>query len=160
MCIMTSSQPRIVTLAPGGLRDPGVVVAGCRAGALGVLNFGIRFDVEAAREAAERAARYVRGRGFALRLPMAALGDAPASLDRLPDELNVFVAIEGGGGRDDWAAARAAVRRGALAIAEVTSREAAAAASAAGYDGLIIAGHEAGDRGSDSSSFILLQAIA
>ncbi|MEA2591626.1 MAG: hypothetical protein QOD62_1457, partial [Actinomycetota bacterium] len=158
---MMMSLPRIVTLAPSGLSDPGVVVAGCRSGALGILDFGFRFDAEAAREAAVRAARYVGGRRFGLRLPASELGDA--ILDRLPGELDVFVAVEGGFGRDAWAAARATLRRaggGAVAMAEVTSLAAAEAAAAAGFDALILAGHEAGGRGSDSSSFILLQGVA
>ena len=158
---MTSSLPRIVTLAPSGLSDPGMVVAGCRASALGVLNFGIRFDAEAVREATRNVARYVSGRRFGLRLSAASLcGTFP---DQLPEELRVFVVSGRGLGRDEWDAARSAVGRirgDAVAVAEVTSRESAVAAARAGFDALILAGHEAGEVGADSSSFILLQAIA
>src|SRR3954468_18974562 len=147
---MTLSLPRIATLAPCGLVDPGVVVAGCRAGALGIFNFGNRFDAEATYEAATRAARYLGGRRFGVRLPASALLDA--SLGRLPVELDVFVAVEAGRGGDDWSAARGALRRarpGALAMAEVTSLESAKRAAKAGFDALILAGHEAGGRGSE-----------
>ena len=44
-------------------------------------------------------------------------------------------------------------------MAEVTARELAWSAARAGFDALIVAGHEAGGRGGDESSFILLQAV-
>ena len=158
---MTLSMSRIVTLAPGGT-DPAVAVAGTRAGGLGLLDFGFGVDAEAVRAAAERVARFIPGNrlGFGLRVPVGAV--VASLLDRLPGELTVVVAAEEGGGRDDWAGALAAIGGGdrrRLAVAEVTSMDAARAAAELGYGALIVAGHEAGGRGSESSSFILLQAI-
>ncbi len=49
--------------------------------------------------------------------------------------------------------------RSRLVLAEVTSREDAAAALGAGADGIIIAGHEAGGLASEESSYILLQSL-
>src|SRR4051794_26827790 len=120
MSIMTLSLPRLITLSPTGLADPGVVVAGCRAGALGVLDFGTCFEVETARAAAGRVARYLDGGGFGLRLPAGALG--AVALEGMPAGLGVVVVVEDGGGRDDWPAARAALGQGGrrpIAVAEV-----------------------------------------
>src|SRR5438105_1044910 len=115
MCIMTLSLPRILTLSPGGQEDPGVgvVVAGSRAGALGVLDFGIRSDAGAVREASERASRYLGGRGFGLRLRAGALGDALP--DRWPAGLGVVVAVEEDS-NDDWAGTLATLRRAAPGV--------------------------------------------
>src|SRR5262245_1874778 len=168
MDIMKLPIPHIVTLAPAGLADPGVAVAGSRAGAVGVLDFGFGFDGEAVLRAAEGVARYLRGQGhgrkhalgFGLRLPVEAAG--AWALGRLPSELSVVVAVGGRGKALDWAGPGAVLGRGGrrlVGMAEVTSRDAARAAVAAGFPALIVAGHEAGGWGSDSSSFILLQAV-
>ena len=53
---MTLQLPRVLALAPSGVSDSGLVVAGSRAGALGVLDFGITFDAEPACEAVRRVA--------------------------------------------------------------------------------------------------------
>jgi acyl transferase domain-containing protein/NAD(P)H-dependent flavin oxidoreductase YrpB (nitropropane dioxygenase family) len=80
-------------------------------------------------------------------------------MDGLPGEVRSVIAIEDMGATD-WAGAWVELsRRRVLAVAEVTSRDAACAAAAAGFEALVLAGHEAGGRGSDSSSFILLQAV-
>jgi acyl transferase domain-containing protein/NAD(P)H-dependent flavin oxidoreductase YrpB (nitropropane dioxygenase family) len=142
------------------MTDAGVVVAGSRAGALGVLDFGFGLSSEAVRGAAERAADYLRrsGLGFGLRLPAGAVG--AGWLDGLPEQLSAVFAAEEGGVCTDWVRARGAVAgRGMVGVAEVISREGALAAAAAGFDALVVAGHEAGGRGSESSSFILLQAV-
>ena len=154
---MTSHFPRIIVLAPGGLVDPGVVVAGCRAGALGAFDFGLGFDPGRAAEAARRASEYVVGREFGLRVSADAL--EPGWLAGMPDRLGLVIVTEVVA--TDWAAALEILRRsGRRGLAEVTSRASAHEAARAGFEGLIVAGHEAGGRGSDESSFILLQAVA
>ena len=154
---MTSHFPRIIVLAPGGLVDPGVVVAGCRAGALGAFDFGLGFDPGRAAEAARRASEYVVGREFGLRVSADAL--EPGWLAGMPDRLGLVIVTEVVA--TDWAAALEILRRsGRRGLAEVTSRASAHEAARAGFEGLIVAGHEAGGRGSDESSFVLLQAVA
>ncbi len=154
---MTSHFPRIIVLSPGGLVEPGVVVAGCRAGALGAFDFGLGFDPGRAAEAARRASEYVVGREFGLRVSADAL--APGWLAGMPDRLGLVIVTEVVA--TDWAAALEILRRsGRRGLAEVTSRASAHAAVRAGFEGLIVAGHEAGGRGSDESSFVLLQAVA
>jgi acyl transferase domain-containing protein/NAD(P)H-dependent flavin oxidoreductase YrpB (nitropropane dioxygenase family) len=150
------------------MADPGIAVAGSRAGALGVLDFGLGFEGAAVWQAAGDVARYLRrqgqgGRpGFGVRLPVTTI--EPALLEGLPDALRVVVAVEGGlaGDVPDWTGALAVLEHlgvGIAAVAEVTSREAAKAAVEAGFGALIVAGHEAGGWGSETSSFVLLQAV-
>ncbi|HMB03887.1 MAG TPA: beta-ketoacyl synthase N-terminal-like domain-containing protein, partial [Isosphaeraceae bacterium] len=155
---MTREIPRILTLAPGGLNDPGVVVAGSRAGALGVLDVGLRFEAGAAVEAARRTAALLGDRGFGLRVSGEAVRGGDEWLDRLPAGLGVVVVAAPGAG-DEARVLEALRRSGRRALAEVTTRDGARAAARAGFDGLVLAGHEAGGRGSDDGSFIFLQAV-
>ncbi len=157
--------PRVVALTPSGLGDPGILVAACRAKALGVLDFGIGTEAGAVEPAVERAARFLRRDGdrFGLRLPLGAIGTVLAG--RVPLSLEVIIGVDSGIDRWDEAvgairdAGRAADRR-FVAVAEVTTVEAARSAAGAGVDALIVAGHEAAGRGSELSSFIALQAVA
>src|SRR5207244_2927090 len=87
------------------------------------------------------------------------LGDLdPRWLAGLPEGAGVVIVT--GDDATDWPLALATLRRsGRIALAEVTSRASARAAGRAGFDGLLVAGHEAGGRGSEESSFILLQGV-
>ena len=157
---MTRQIPPILALAPEGLSDPRVVVAGARAGALGALDSGQRFETEAVIAAAGRVAAVLGARGplFGLRVPAASFRSEAAWLQQLPSTLGVLVVI----GIDDGEGPRlldVARRSGRLALAEVTTREGARNAARAGFDGLVLAGHEAGGLGSDDGSFIFLQAV-
>ncbi len=103
---MTSHLPRIIVLSPGSLVDPGVVVAGCRTGALGAFDFGLSFDLEWVAAAALGASGYAGGREFGLRVPAEALG--PEWLAGMPDRLGVVIVTEGA--ETDWARARATLQ--------------------------------------------------
>ena len=158
---MTSVLPRVLALAPTGLLDPAPVVAGSRAGALGVLDPGPNPgpDVGPTLAALQRVARFL-DRPFGVRLPT--LGTSSAWLERAPVGLAAVIGTEGDTAPSvaDWAAFVEEVRRsGRLAVAEVTSRASALAAGRAGADALVVVGHEAGGRVGDESSFILLQAV-
>src|SRR5512142_3405711 len=121
---MTREIPCILTLAPGGLTDPGVVVAGSRAGALGVLDVGLRFEAGAVVEATRRTAAYLGDRGFGLRVSGEAVRGGDEWLDRLPAGLGVVVVAAIGAG--DEARVFDVIRRsGRLALAEVTTRDGA-----------------------------------
>src|SRR5262249_36267092 len=70
------------------------------------------------------------------------------------------VLIVVGGRESDWRrAAAVAGLHSQTTVAEVISRDSAREAAAAGFEALVIAGHEAGGNGSDDSSLILLQAV-
>jgi acyl transferase domain-containing protein/NAD(P)-dependent dehydrogenase (short-subunit alcohol dehydrogenase family) len=155
---MTHPIPRILTVGPGGFDDPGMVVAGSRAGALGVLDAGFRFDEESCVKVAEHIARYLGDRSFGLRVPGEAFAGQVLWLDRLPAGLSLII-VDGISGGDEGRFFELIRRSGRRGMAEVTTRAGAVAAARAGFDGLTLAGHEAGGHGSDEGSFIFLQAI-
>src|SRR4051794_40798041 len=125
---MTRPIPRILAVAPGGLIDPGIVVAGSRAGALGVLDAGFRFEAGALLEGAGRVSRYLGEKAFGLRVAGEATRGPADWLERLPAALGVIV-VEGiAAGRE--AETLDVIRRsGRLALAEVTTRGGALSAS-------------------------------
>ena len=149
---MSTTLPRVIAWTPPGLADPAFVLACGRAGALGVLDLGGSFGVDAAVGAAEVVARH-SDRPFGLRLNADALDWG--LLGRLPTSLvALFLDVPEA---DGWPAAIALARRsGRLAVACVTSRGEAKAAR--GADARVLSGHEAGGRGAEESSFVLLQA--
>src|SRR3954469_14652154 len=104
---MTWLLPRVWALSTSGQGDPGVAIAGSRAGALGLLDFGLGFEVGAVSAAVRRASRFLEGRSFGLRVPAGALGDA--ALGEMPENLGVVVVAEDGD--VDWGRAADLVRR-------------------------------------------------
>jgi acyl transferase domain-containing protein/NAD(P)H-dependent flavin oxidoreductase YrpB (nitropropane dioxygenase family) len=135
-----------------------MVVAGSRAGALGILDAGFRFDAGSCVRTAERVARSLGDRAFGLRVRGEAIEGQAEWLDLLPAGLSVMViaGIEAGG---EGRVLERIRRCGRRAVADVTTRTGAVAAARAGFDGLILAGHESGGLGSDDGSFIFLQAM-
>src|SRR4051812_21299157 len=98
--------PRTLTLSPGGIQGGRATVAGCRAGALGLLDLAFEPDPAQAIEAVGRVGRYLGARAFGVRVD---LGSASRSfLGRLPDNLAVVV-VANGGVAGDWPGAREAV---------------------------------------------------
>lgn len=151
--------PRVMALSAGGEGDPGVVIAASRAGALGVLDYGLGDGAVGSGRVLQQTSRYLKDRPFGIRLPLEAL--ERLDLAGSPAVLRVVIAC-GGSTADEstWARAVAGVRgTGRIVVAEVTSREAALAAAAAGCEALIVAGNEAGGHVATDSTFILLQAV-
>jgi 3-oxoacyl-(acyl-carrier-protein) synthase/NAD(P)H-dependent flavin oxidoreductase YrpB (nitropropane dioxygenase family) len=134
-----------VGICPFERPDPRLVAALCRAGALGVLDLGR--DASVAREALAELARAVRS--FGVRIPDGVEVD-PATLPRGAEVVVLDASHEVG---------RFRPRR---VLVQVTSVEAARAAVAAGADGLIARGSEAGGRvgEGDETAFVLLQRLA
>ncbi len=147
--------PRVLAFVPSGLSEPGLVAAASRAGGLGVFDFANDFRASEAIRAARRVAHLVN-RPFGLRLPADEIH--AALLRDAPDGLRVLIATEPS--LCAWTQAVSEARSlGLSLLAEVTSKTMAEAAAEVGVEGLILAGHEAGGRGSDLSSLILLQAV-
>jgi acyl transferase domain-containing protein/NAD(P)H-dependent flavin oxidoreductase YrpB (nitropropane dioxygenase family) len=152
---MSLQRPEILALAAVEAGGVGVVAAAGRAGALGVLDLEGLSSGEAV--AAIREAARFASRGFGVRATAGAL--AVGRLDGAPGGLDAVIAA--GGPATDWAGALGAIRgsgAGRRALAEVTDRESAVAARRAGFDGVVVAGLEAGGRCGEESSFVLLQA--
>jgi len=154
--IMIDRIPRVFAFAPCDEAGATFAAAASRAGALGVLSFDAgRVDPGKIRAAVALIAR-LTDRPFGVRVPKGLdcdgwLADAPAALAA------VIGTGEGVGG---WPAFVAGVvRRGRRPLAEVTSRDQALAAIAAGAVGVVASGHEAGGGGSELSTFILTQEL-
>src|SRR4051794_9184373 len=135
---MTLLQSRVMVLSPSGQGDPSVVVAGSRAGALGVFDYGLGDLDQVQPESLEAASRLLKDRPFGIRLSSSSLSRSVP--DHWPANLRVLVAseCECGSGGIDWRRLRSLWSGdGRLAMAEVTSRESAAAAADAGFDAVI-----------------------
>ncbi|SIN89960.1 polyketide-type polyunsaturated fatty acid synthase PfaA [Singulisphaera sp. GP187] len=130
-------------------------MAACRAGAIGILDFGITFLAETDLETLHRTSKFLKGQTFGVRLPAGALNESVVAT--FPGNLGMVVVVEAGG--EDWNRLRATLSGcDRIAVAEVSSRASCRAAAAAGFEALIVAGNEAGGRVAEESSFILLQA--
>ncbi|HEY2156532.1 MAG TPA: nitronate monooxygenase, partial [Isosphaeraceae bacterium] len=150
---MTNDVPRIIALAPRGTGGVGVAVAAARAGALGMLDLE-GLDPEAAREAVDRAAGLADWLG--IRIESGTVDED--WMTRLPSAVRAVCCIAEDGA--DWTSSPGrVVRSGRVALAEVTTRDEAALAVKSGASGVVLAGHEAGGRCAEESSFILLQAV-
>ncbi|MFO0908891.1 MAG: nitronate monooxygenase [Isosphaeraceae bacterium] len=150
--------PRILTVATPGVLDPRLVVASARAGALGVLDpapigRGANWSL---RETLERTSETLQRLGFGVRCDASEL--TPAVVTSWPANLGLVVVRNVGSAL--WSSALEPVRAsGRTAMAEVTSREQAVSAVAAGFDTLMIVGQEAGGWVGAETTFILLQAV-
>lgn len=132
-------------MTPFGRADSDMVIALCRAGALGVLDLGR--DPAVARTALARVAARVPGH-FAVRVASDVL-----AVDTLPEQVSTVVvpAARHLSAPEAWGHRRVLV--------EVTSIEEARAAVAAGAGGLIAKGNESGGRIGAETTYILLQRL-
>ncbi|GIJ67168.1 type I polyketide synthase [Virgisporangium ochraceum] len=137
----------IIGVTPFGLPDARLVAALRAAGATGVLDL-TGHDQRAEDELA-RAARWVPGT-FGVRLG----SDPPAGLlGALPDTVDLLVVPH------DLAEWAAVVAGGRTVLVEVTDAAQAVAAVAAGADGLLARGSEAGGAAGELTTFVLLQQV-
>ena len=100
---MTLHLPRIVAYSTSAAGDPGMVVAGSRPGALGVLDFGLGVGTDQDFEVIRRTSRFLGERRFGLEHSGLGIEELPAS--RLPENLGVLIVT----GAEDWSSARAIV---------------------------------------------------
>ncbi|MCB9562278.1 MAG: nitronate monooxygenase, partial [Kofleriaceae bacterium] len=141
--IAVPGRPWIIGLSPLERPDAALVAALCDAGALGVVDLGR--DRDAAAHALAVLTRRLPG-GFGVRIP-----DGVAfAADELPAQVDVVIV---GAGAD------VAAYRPRTVLVQVTSLAEARAAVAAGADGLIAKGAEAGGRIGDETTFVLLQQL-
>jgi acyl transferase domain-containing protein/NAD(P)H-dependent flavin oxidoreductase YrpB (nitropropane dioxygenase family)/NADP-dependent 3-hydroxy acid dehydrogenase YdfG len=137
-----------------GWPDPGVAIVASRAGATGLLDLAHTTDLDTARSAIARLAAFGRGSlGVKVqggsRLAAELAGELPPAIN-----LVVLAGAEAASAAPAIALARTAGRR---VLVECTNVDAARAAVAAGADGLVAKGHEAGGHVGEETTFILLQ---
>ncbi len=151
----------MIALTPPNISDPQIAIAACRAGALGLLDLGDVESQPSAAEAIDTLSHHagVNGR-WGVRLETDGIfAEKPNRLEAdLQRRLSVLVLA--GVATEALQAARAYGKQLADDVyLEVYEPEMALAAEVAGYDGVIVKGHEAGGRVSCQSSFILLQQL-
>ncbi len=155
---MTSKTlPRVFALAPQDSEGIGIVAAACRADALGIIDFCSDHSRDS-NEAFDRLGRLTTlPFGIRIRVQQIRSGRILTAGTNAP---MVFCLPVWSANGDDLAEAARAIRdAGRVAIAEVTTRGEAARAQSAGFEALIVSGHEAGGPCGDESSFVLLQRV-
>lgn len=152
----------IIAVTPAHSLDPRIAIAATRAGEIGILDLGSKDDATSIADALNRLDA-AAGRSGQWGVRWDTLGEKARGLDKLAALLQRSIDVLAlGGVESDWLARlRKAARRVAKRVfVEVCDGESALAAQAAGYDGLIVKGHEASGRVGKSSSFVLLQELA
>ncbi len=140
---MSSLSSTVVAISPGEHPDAALVIAACRAGALGILDIGR--DAEVGRAALAKVAAAGVG-PFGVRVPLGVALDP----EDLPQQARV-VLLPAGVEVREW--------RGREVLVEVTSVPEARVALAAGAAGLIAKGNEAGGRVGGETAFVLCQRL-
>ncbi|MBL1068753.1 type I polyketide synthase [Streptomyces sp. 7-21] len=149
-------EPGVLGITPFGEPDARLAAAVCRAGALGVLDLGT-----GDRRAREELARFLDWAPgpFGIRVSARTVPALPALLPQLagdgPSPHTVVLAADAPPGP----AQLPGLPGGCRVLKEVTSRQEAAAAAAAGAHGLIARGSECGGRVGTLSTFVLLQQL-
>jgi acyl transferase domain-containing protein/NAD(P)H-dependent flavin oxidoreductase YrpB (nitropropane dioxygenase family)/acyl carrier protein len=151
----------IVAITPAHILAPGIAIAATRAGAVGILDLGLDDDAEASALALGRLRELSGGNGrYGVRWDN--FGVRSRDLNRLGEWLEspVDVFVLATSTFDEALELRKIATRFARHIyLEVHDTKTALAAQAAGFDGLIVKGHEAGGAVGNSSTFILLQEL-
>lgn len=151
----------VVAITPWHRLTPEIAIAACRGGAFGVLDLGVQketADIKAALADVINAVGSAKHWG----IRWDTLGTESRSLEKLSEILDVRTPVPllvlAGVRADELASVyNAAKRLGRDVYIEVQDLDSARAAQAAGYDGLIVKGYEAGGCVSQRSSFMLLQ---
>ncbi|MEV7548968.1 SDR family NAD(P)-dependent oxidoreductase [Amycolatopsis sp. NPDC089917] len=137
---LTGTADLLIAVHPFGVPSARFAAAAARAGALGVLD--LTSGNRAAREELDLAGDWLEA-GFAVRV---------AGPVELPSAVHTVLIAAG----TPVSTVEFAGRR---VLAEVTSRDEAAEAVAAGADGLIARGHESGGRAGELGTFVFLQQL-
>ncbi len=154
---------QVMVQTPAGLCDPSLAIAACRAGSIGVLDLEYctlapqAGDLDSARAAIARLVEHA-GAPFGIKIDAGNRALARALLAATPELLTVVV-LAGASSAAYAALVALAKTRNLTVLAEVTSAAEAQAAVAAGADGIIAKGHEAGGRVGEESTFVLLQRL-
>jgi acyl transferase domain-containing protein/NAD(P)H-dependent flavin oxidoreductase YrpB (nitropropane dioxygenase family)/short-subunit dehydrogenase len=159
-----SKTATVIALTPAHRLLPDIAIAACRANACGILDLGVTPNATSA-AAAIRTLQRGAGTERHWGVRWQNIGNASADLAMLtqllggmgPIPLLILAGIAGAELASTRALAKTLARD---VLLEVTDLDTARAAQQAGYDGLILKGHESGGRVSELSSFVLLQEFA
>ena len=147
----------VSVVTPSGPPEPSLAIAACRAGALGILNLEFSRDRAGSLDAIAKLATSGRGR-FGVQIDGSDEDLLDAILERGDPNLAVIVVAHAEAGR---LAAIAGLIRGAgrRAYLVATDLDRAKAGEAAGFDSIIVKGHESGGWVGEETSFVLLQRL-
>ncbi|MFA5082660.1 MAG: nitronate monooxygenase, partial [Hydrogenophilaceae bacterium] len=150
--------PKIVAISPGHLCDPSIAIAALRAGAIAILDLGPGSDPTRSERvtAVRRLAMEGADKAWGIRLDLIS-GLDPAVLPTLLAS-KVQYCILAGVPLESLVQARQGARLVADQVfLETPTLAMALAAEQAGYDGVVLKGHEAAGRVGTMASYILLQ---
>ena len=150
------SQSRLIAADPVGQPNPALVVAAVRAGAAGLLDLT---RAETAADLLAGVASRVDG-GFWVRPGASVISDDAVRAALPPQVQGVVIDVATAGGELAASVTRWTIGSHRFAVAQVTSREEAEAALAAGAHQLLASGSEAGGRVGETEAFVLFQQIA
>ncbi|MFC0134706.1 erythronolide synthase [Massilia eurypsychrophila] len=156
--------PAVIALSPQHRLAPQIAIAACRAGALGLLDIGIRgFDADTRLAVSELVRSTQLLENWGLRCDL--FDDASSALTKLAGQIGLAtpapVLLLAGIRFDEIGQACAAARALARSVLlEVRNLPEALAAQRAGYDAVILKGNEAGGRVGQQSAFMLAQECA
>jgi acyl transferase domain-containing protein/NAD(P)H-dependent flavin oxidoreductase YrpB (nitropropane dioxygenase family)/NAD(P)-dependent dehydrogenase (short-subunit alcohol dehydrogenase family)/acyl carrier protein len=139
----------LVVLTPPAHSDPGLAIAAARAGARGTLDLEWIADSATASAALARLARFANG-PFGVLLPA---DGGPITLADVIAARPAWVILT----RPTTNVLSSLRQAGIETLAEVTDQPSAQAAVAAGADGIVLKGHEAGGRVGADTAFVLIQ---
>ena len=154
----------LLVVSPAHHCDPQLVIASARFGATGLLDLGLAEPNEVRAGALEKAARLVgRQASWGVRWDVfGCTSRTPSRLVKLVDGRWPILLLGGVDfqRQDPRAILRQGKRVAKRVLLEVCSLEEALAAETAGFDGIVVVGHEAGGRVAIESSYILLQRLS
>ena len=152
------SLPRVIALAPQGIVGITIAAAACRANALGIIDCSFE-DLAGAREAVAQLAK-LTSLPYGIRIRAQRGGVRFVSRRRPSVPLPSFAFRSGLPNLTNWPGRPRIVREsGRFAVADVTTRAEAQVAQSAGFDALMLSGHESGGWCGQESSFVLLQGV-
>jgi acyl transferase domain-containing protein/NAD(P)H-dependent flavin oxidoreductase YrpB (nitropropane dioxygenase family)/NAD(P)-dependent dehydrogenase (short-subunit alcohol dehydrogenase family) len=158
-----SKEKTIIAITPAHVCDPQIAIAASQADELGILDFGYGNSKAVLGTALSHLSR-LAGKKDNWGIRWDTLGQNSRSLSKLAEIINrpVPVLILGGINLQDENVALELEKSRHLAhkvLVEVGCFAAAQSAQAAGYDGVIVKGYEAGGRVGEESSFVLSQCL-
>ena len=148
---------RVFALAPSGSEGVAIAAAACRANAFGIIDLSLGAFQDPQRAFDRLRVHTARPFGVRIHAQDILSGSVLKLANHAPDA--IWIPIPSA--KPDQLPELAALIHGAnrFAIAEATTRAEAGLARSAGFDGLILSGHESGGWCGAESSFVLLQGV-
>ncbi len=148
---------RLIAVTPSSLPDPSIAIAASRAGEIGIVDLEYLKNEQEALEAISKLSRYVK-KNCGIKLSSREEHFTTTIISKLPKQIDVAILT---GDTPDVLRKQVQLlkKRGVTVLLQVTSPDQARPGNAAGVDGLIAKGNEAGGLVGEETGFILLQQL-